>query len=111
MKYMQVYAFFLMISAGCNGKDKKGLTKEKEHPKLIITGGDRYTHVQCGLQDTAGNLWFGAQVNGLYKYDGKSLSQFLATNGLNSNDIYCILEDKDGKVSEQVLLNLAFTGR
>ena len=100
MKYAQVFTFLTIIlfSAGCNGQDQKGLTKEKKHPKLIITGGDRYTHVQCGLQDKAGNLWFGTTENGLYKYDGKSFSQFLVTNGLNSNDIYCILEDKDGKI-------------
>lgn len=100
MKYAQVFTFLtiLLFGAGCNGPDKKGLTKEKEHPNIIITKGNRYTHVECGLQDKAGNLWFGTQVNGLYKYDGKSFSQFLVTNGLNSNDIYCILEDKDGKI-------------
>jgi len=100
MKYAQVFTFLtiLLFGAGCNGPDKKGLTKEKKHPKLIITGGNRYTYVECGLQDKAGNLWFGTQVNGLYKYDGKSFSQFLVTNGLNSNNIYCILEDKDGKI-------------
>ncbi|HVG42627.1 MAG TPA: two-component regulator propeller domain-containing protein, partial [Chitinophagaceae bacterium] len=46
----------------------------------------------------AGNLWFGTTQNGLYKYDGKSFSQFLVTDGLNSNNIFSILEDKDGKI-------------
>jgi ligand-binding sensor domain-containing protein len=45
-----------------------------------------------------GNLWFGTTGEGVYKYDGKSFSQFTASNGLNSNKVYCILEDKDGKI-------------
>lgn len=97
---MQVFTFLtiLLFGAGCNGQDKKGLTKEKvAYTKLIKTIGSPNYNVRCGLQDKAGNLWFGTR-NGLYKYDGKSFSQFLVANGLNSNNIYCILEDKDGKI-------------
>jgi ligand-binding sensor domain-containing protein len=91
-------AIFLFGTA-CNGQVKKELPKEREHPKLIKTiGNPRYGNVQCGLQDKAGNLWFGTTQNGLYKYDGKSFSQFLVADGLNSNNISCILEDKDGKI-------------
>ena len=67
--------------------------------KFIKTIGDpRYGNVQCGLQDKAGNLWFGTTENGVYKYDGKLFSQFTVTNGLNSNNIFSILEDKAGKI-------------
>ena len=102
MKYAQVFTFLtiLLFGAGCNGPDKKGLTKDKvAHPKLIKTiGSPNYGNVQCGLQDKAGNLWFGTTENGLYKYDGKSFSRFLVSNGLSSNNIFCILEDNDGKI-------------
>jgi ligand-binding sensor domain-containing protein len=106
----QVFTFLtiLIFGTACNGPVKKGLPKEKVsesnkisvgHPKLIKTIGDpRYGNVQCGLQDKAGNLWFGTTENGLYKYDGKSFRQFLVTAGLNSNNISSILEDKDGKI-------------
>lgn len=33
-----------------------------------------------------------------HDYDGKSFTQFLVTNGLNSNNISSILEDQDGKI-------------
>ena len=94
----QVFTFLtiLLLGTACNGQVKKDLPKEKEHPKLIKN--IRNGNVQCGLQDKAGNLWFGTSDNGLYKYDGKSFSQFLVTNGLNSNNISSILEDKDGKI-------------
>jgi ligand-binding sensor domain-containing protein len=102
MQYAQVFTFLtiLIVGTACNGPGKKGLPKEKvEHPKLIKTiGSPRYGNVQCGLQDKAGNLWFGTTENGLYKYDGKSFSQFLVINGLTSNNITSILEDKDGKI-------------
>jgi len=101
MKYVYIFTFLplLFFVTACNGPVKKDLPKEKEHPKLIKTIGDPgYGHVRCGLQDKAGNLWFGTTENGLYKYDGKSFRQFLVTDGLISNSINDILEDKDGKI-------------
>jgi len=98
---MQVFTFLtiLLFGSACNGPVKKDLPKEKEHPKLIKTIGDpRYGNVQCSLKDKEGNLWFGTTENGLYKYDGKSFSRFLVADGLNSNYIYSLLEDKDGKI-------------
>ena len=99
--HTQVFTFLTILLWGpaCNGPVKKDLPKEKEHPKLIKTiGAPRYGNVQCSLQDKAGNLWFGTTENGLYKYDGKSFRQFLVADGLISNSINDILEDKDGKI-------------
>ena len=96
----QAFTFLtiLIVGSACNGQVKKDLPKEKEHPKLIKTlGGPRYGNVQCILQDKAGNLWFGTTENGLYKYDGKSFTQYLVADGLNSNSVYTLFEDKDGK--------------
>ena len=98
MKYAQLYTLFLVLffCTSCGGQNKPGLPKEKEHPKLGKNLGNG--NVQCGLQDKAGNLWFGTSDNGLYKYDGKTFTQFLEADGLNSNNISCLLEDKDGKI-------------
>ncbi len=96
---MQVFTLLtiLLFGTACNGSVKKDLPKEKENPKFIKNIGGN-GNVDCGLQDKAGNLWFGTSDNGLYKYDGKSFSQFLVTDGLNSNNIYSLLEDKNGKI-------------
>ncbi len=98
MKYAHVYALFLVFvfHTSCGGQNKPGFPKEKGHPKLGKNLGNG--NVQCGLQDKAGNLWFGTSENGLYKYDGKSFRQFVVDDGLNSNNISCLLEDKDGKI-------------
>lgn len=106
----QAFAFLAILIFGnsCHGQVKKGLPKEKvieskiildDQPKLKKTQsknpGD---NVHCSLQDKAGNLWFGTTGDGVYKYDGKSFTQFTAKNGLNSNSVNHMLEDKDGKI-------------
>lgn len=88
----------------CNGPAKKENVSDStllsgDHPKLVKTiGSPNYGNVQCALQDKAGNLWFGTTENGLYKYDGKSFSQFLVIDGLISNNVCCLLEDRAGKI-------------
>ncbi|MBS1732971.1 MAG: hypothetical protein JST02_06715 [Bacteroidetes bacterium] len=98
-RHIFTFLTILFFNTACNGPVKKDLPKETEHPKLIKTIGDpRYGHVRCGMQDKYGNLWFGTTENGLYKYDGKSFRQFLVADGLPSNSINDMLEDKNGKV-------------
>ena len=107
MKYVHIFTCMTMIIYGtaCNGQTEKDAPKEKlsesnivsaDHPKLIKSAGSG--NLQCILQDKAGNLWFGTTQNGLHKYDGKTFTQFLIADGLNSNSIYSLLEDKDGKI-------------
>ena len=84
----------LLFGTACNGQVKKDLPKEKEHPKLIKNLGNG--NVQCGLQDKAGNLWFGTSDNGLSRYDGKSFTCF--KDELINPWIWAILEDKTGNL-------------
>ncbi|CAM3312107.1 Histidine kinase [Flavobacterium longum] len=89
----------LILGISCNAPRNNNLTKAEKLPKLTKTiGNPDYGNVQCILQDKIGNLWFGTTENGLYRYDGKSFTQFLMANGLNSNSILSILEDKAGKI-------------
>jgi ligand-binding sensor domain-containing protein len=67
--------------------------------KLTTTQGSTpYDNVHCGLQDKAGNLWFGTTGDGVYRYDGKSFVHFTIHDGLTNNTIYSILEDKKGNI-------------
>lgn len=86
----------LLLGIACNEPTKKNLPKEKNNSKLIKNIGKSI--VQRFMQDKSGNLWFGTTDNGLYKYDGKSFKQFTINDGLDCNKIYCILEDKGGKI-------------
>lgn len=55
-------------------------------------------NIHCGLQDKAGNLWFGTTGDGVYRYDGRSFTNFTMKDGLDSNQILSILEDKTGNI-------------
>lgn len=49
-------------------------------------------------QDEKGNIWIGTLNVGLYKYDGKNLKQYTTADGLNSNVIYGLLTDDNGRI-------------
>jgi ligand-binding sensor domain-containing protein len=64
--------------------------------------------INCILQDSKGNLWFGHQ-NGIYRFDGKNYSHFTENDGVENNTGYAIsdgqilgpesiIEDKSGKI-------------
>ncbi|NEU07616.1 hypothetical protein GZH53_04750 [Flavihumibacter sp. R14] len=54
------------------------------------------------MQDKRGNIWFGTELNGVYCYDGKTLTNILSkkgiinTSGLRLNAIISIVEDRNG---------------
>lgn len=80
-----------------NKTEQKSISTGK--PKLVKTQGSTESdNVWCGLQDKNGNLWFGTTGEGVYRYDGKSFTQFTVKDGLSSNCIYSILEDKFGTI-------------
>jgi len=91
----------IIFITSCNGQNK---TYSKEtisdgQPKPIKSQGtNEYVNIHCGFQDKAGNLWFGTTGEGVYCYDGKLFTQFTVQDGLNSNYVYSILEDKIGHI-------------
>ena len=83
----------------CNGQSKTTLPKENAGLLKIKTqsksSGD---NVHCSLQDKKGNLWFATTADGVYRYDGKTFTNFTTKDGLNSNGIFAIYEDKKGTI-------------
>ncbi len=73
-------------------------TSEGGLPKMMRTQGTDYTQVVCGFQDKEGKLWFGTENEGVYRYDGKSFTQFTKKDGLRDNGVNSITEDKTGNV-------------
>ncbi len=91
-----LFAFF----TSCHGQVKTNTpTTAEVQPKLIRTqGSNKYSSVSCGLQDKAGNHWFGTSGEGIYRYDGKSFTNFTEKDGLCNNNVQAILEDKTGNL-------------
>ena len=55
-------------------------------------------NILCILQDKNFNYWFGTQNLGVYRYDGKTLTQFTEKDGLFNNQVQSIQEDKSGNI-------------
>lgn len=50
------------------------------------------------LEDSRGNLWFRTDGLGAYRYDGKGFQQFTKQDGLCSNTVWSIVEDRQGRI-------------
>src|SRR5580693_8472480 len=55
-------------------------------------------NVLASLQDNKGNIWFATTDQGVYRYDGKSITNFTIKDGMTSDVIFSILEDKRGDI-------------
>ena len=65
---------------------------------LLKTEQSSKQNVHCGLQDKAGQLWFGTTGLGVYRYDGKSFTTFTTRDGLNSNCVWAMYQDTSGNI-------------
>jgi ligand-binding sensor domain-containing protein len=94
----------LIILTSCNGQVKPKTQKENEDAQIGQTkipmpiGANKDVPIVASIEDSDGNLWFGSVGEGLFKYDGKTFVHFGMEQGLNSNFIYSILQDKTGKI-------------
>ncbi len=105
-----IYSLLLALTflTSCNGQTKTKAPTDNQsetkltpvgQPKLINTQGTQANdNVHCGLQDKAGNLWFGTTGSGVYRYDGKLFYNYTTKDGLNSDAVWSILEDKSGNI-------------
>ena len=97
----------LIFITSCNGQVKTEPSKaninqqipiEGDHPKIIRTFGAEYENVNCQLLDKEGNIWFSISGEGVYRYDGKSFTNFTTKNGLCNNYVGSIIQDKAGNI-------------
>ncbi|MDO8368623.1 MAG: two-component regulator propeller domain-containing protein [Saprospiraceae bacterium] len=52
----------------------------------------------CIFQDKDGDIWFGSNGNGAYRFDGTTLTNISEKDGLCNNFVYCVIEDKTGNL-------------
>ena len=96
--------FTIGLLCSCNGttnqvvRDRKALLRPIKAKLTRSQESTQYDEVKCGLQDAAGNLWFGTTHEGVYHYDGKGFSQFTVSDGLSDNTVWSILEDRKGRI-------------
>lgn len=76
----------------------QGIISTPRHPKMIRTQGVQSGNISCELQDRDGNLWFSSGGEGVYRYDGKSFTNFTTKDGLCDNYTSTIIQDKSGNI-------------
>lgn len=100
---ISILLLFSVAFTSCNGQVKtekhKEILAENQFDKIPKPKGlNKDADIGFGIQDTVGNIWFGSYGEGVYKYDGKYFINYTTNEGLNSNTIYSIVEDKSGNI-------------
>lgn len=100
---LRVLATVALLSACAAGQDSKPAVKADDTDrKATPAKGKVVTELGKGVmyvfQAKSGDYWFGSNDRGVYRYDGKSLVNFTTKDGLASDRIRGVQEDKAGNV-------------
>lgn len=81
-----------------NTELEKGYEKLKavDLPKEMVK--DKILYFNSGMVDNKGDLWMTTYRGGVWKYDGKTLSNFEINNGIEDVLLMCIYQDKEGTI-------------
>ncbi len=86
------------ISTNQTTSDTNSIPKKEQHPTIVRTLGAKCENVGCQLLDKDGNLWFSISGEGVYRFDGKSFTNFTTKDGLCNNNVGAIIQDKAGNI-------------
>ena len=78
------------------GKMGSLLGRTTPQPGDVTDGSPSLDRVFAIGEDRAGNIWFGTVEHGAWRYDGKSLRNYTAEDGLTSKQIMGIYTDRHG---------------
>lgn len=88
----------LFFITSCNAQ----ASSKKESKTTLIPLGDTVSQLSNSVlivfQASNGDYWFGSDTDGVYKFDEKVLTHFSTKNGLSSDRIRGIQEDKHGNM-------------
>lgn len=105
--YLPLLWAVMLLSASCSGQEKAAIAQDSMFmPMLAVAkipkAQGSYTDavIGCALQDRHGNLWFGSNGEGIYRYNsspsGGTFTHFMPKDGLCDSIIYSIAEDSSG---------------
>jgi ligand-binding sensor domain-containing protein len=96
-QYLFVFFNALIFLTSCNG-----LTPKQQLKTSTLVKGDLVSELGSSImviyQDTKEAYWFGSWKTGVYKYDGKELTNYTTKHGLPNNRIDEIKEDEFGNI-------------
>jgi len=105
LKYFLIILIALFNSS-CNSQVQSKSQTDKESDKqniekLVIENIEPYKYgagdvVNRGYLDNSGNMWFTTLKEGVFMYDGKTFKNLTVKDGLCSNIVNAVVEDKNG---------------
>ncbi|NQY29603.1 MAG: hypothetical protein HRT69_09030 [Flavobacteriaceae bacterium] len=102
------YLFIILITlfnSSCNGQiqSKPEIAKEPDmqNSGKLVEGKKSFKYdagdvVNRGYLDNSGNMWFTTLKEGVFMYDGKTFKNLTVKDGLCSNVVNAVIEDKNG---------------
>jgi ligand-binding sensor domain-containing protein len=94
--------FFTFILFSCNAQNKAdSILNTTTHPSNEQQATNAFISENgfcCGYLDCEGLLWIGSRGNGVFRYDGTSVTNLTQVDGLCDNDISCVTEDREGNL-------------
>ena len=105
IKQLNYYSilFIILFATSCKSRDQATASNLEENDREIMidprpnplnrNAGDVITN---GFLDKDGNMWFTSLVDGVYKYDGTVFTNYTTKDGLCSNKVNAVIQDKDG---------------
>jgi ligand-binding sensor domain-containing protein len=101
--YLLLASFlFLMSCSSPTITDHGGEINVGNQQQLPFVSG-----VRAILEDSNGNFWFGSNQEGVAKFDGEHFTIFTVEDGLDSNQVRRIQEDRRGRVWFETGLGLS----
>jgi ligand-binding sensor domain-containing protein len=102
---------FIVLFIACSGQNKTEKANdsaaipitapmEKNYATAFGTNGTTEidNNIRSIFQDKNNNYWFGTNGTGVFRYDGKTITQYTEKEGLADNQVQSIQEDKSGNI-------------
>jgi ligand-binding sensor domain-containing protein len=99
MKFSTLPIFYILILlTSCNGQK---YTKNEVNNSIVVLG-DTVSELSKSIwivfQSINGDYWYGSDTDGIFRFDGKTITRFSTKDGLSSNRTRDIQEDKQGNI-------------
>lgn len=101
LKHIFILGLFMFNLSCCSQSESSSQKKTEVNTESPEKSKSFYTYGAgdvnfAGYLDKAGNMWFATSNEGLFKFDGQTFTNISENDGLCSNMVNAVLQDKNG---------------
>jgi ligand-binding sensor domain-containing protein len=95
--FRTVLVLLPLLSNSCTEQEKKIDLPDNNTGKMEVVVPPKTMRADGMACDKAGNIWLAsANSKGVYRFNGRSFTQFTTEDGLSNNKVWCVFEDDKG---------------